>query len=132
MQVLQTLTLAKVKTKAREYYEAGKLTAQHPDPNERMCVNKGKDGHRCAVATAFNDALLEEFPGGTIHSVKGSGAVAISGEDFDAIAEIQNEHDRWASHASYEGREDYYAIETFKKASGHEQKFLALISDEAA
>lgn len=129
MQLLQTLTLAEVKAKAREYYEAGKLTAQHLNPAERMCVNKGADGHRCAVAAAFNDELLEAYPRGSIASIQGVSFIDL--DEKRAIRDIQEAHDIWAIAASYEGGQGAYAQRRFRESKGDEMKFVALISDQA-
>ncbi|MGY3589322.1 hypothetical protein [Bradyrhizobium sp. USDA 4350] len=119
MRSLQTLTLAEVKTKAREFYAAGKLTAQHPDHTKRECTNDGGDGYRCAVAAAFNEPLLNAYPGGTIDSIEGMGRVTIDASELDAIVAIQYAHDTWAIR-SRSGNES---------APDAEQAFLALIQD---
>jgi len=116
--VLQTLTLAEVKAKAREYYAAGKLTAQHPNPYSRMCVNNGADGHRCAVAAAFNDELIEAFQKGTIGLGVARGLVAL--DDESAISRIQSAHDEWAI-ASQHG---------FDNTPDKEAHFLTLIRED--
>lgn len=116
----QTLTLAEVKTKAREFYEAGKLTAQHPIPSERRCVNDGGDGYRCAVAAAFNDDVIREYPKGTIvGAVRRGHIVVLDRRELHKMIEIQDAHDRWASAAQTDPA----------RARQFQSHFLALINN---
>lgn len=118
MTVLQTLTLAEVKAKAREYHAAGKLTAQHPNPQKRVCVNNGADGHRCAVAAAFNDELIAACPYGTFCSIVSEGSVVA--DDVYAIHNIQRAHDSWAGAAHKQS----------SNAKDLEAEFLKLIRED--
>jgi len=118
---MQTITLAEVKQKAREYYAAGKLTAQHPDPKERECVNQGADGHRCAVAACFTDETLIRNPTGTVCGLYHSRALYIASDDErEAISDIQMHHDNWASTSQMYGVHDPRTIE-------YRNEFLKLI-----
>lgn len=89
-----TLTYREVAEKAKEYYFAKKLTAQHPDKDKRQCVNDGGDGYRCAVAASYP----EDFKGeGSFIFFVSTGI--IKAEPFDAIKiqRIQDAHDAWAA-----------------------------------
>jgi hypothetical protein len=90
-----TLTLKEVQQKACEYYLAKKLTAQHPDPSKRNCVNNGSDGYRCAVATAYPDDFKLEGKFYTlVYNLK---EIECSPEDAVRIQRIQDAHDVWTS-----------------------------------
>lgn len=117
---MQHLTLAEVKAKAREYHAAGKLTAQHPNPRFRVCVNAGADGHRCAVAAAFNDETIELHSQGSIGSLVEKRAVSIDVFELNVVKRIQYLHDKWAVVAGRSGAE----------AEEHEKKFLELIKED--
>jgi hypothetical protein len=98
---MQHITVDEVKTKAREYYLAGRLTAQHPEQSARKCVYAFGE-YRCGVGAAMNAETLAAIA-----------AAGINGKSIFAIAEetpelltiergvdrIQEAHDNWARKA---------------------------------
>ena len=90
---LAAINLAIVKENAIKWYKEGRLTAQHPDKDARLCVNNGKDGYRCAVAASYP----EDFPyEGGIFALEQKGVLLFPQEEKEAIVAIQSAHDRWA------------------------------------
>lgn len=90
------LSLKEVITKAEEYYKAGLLTAQHPDPEHRQCVNKDAK-YRCAVAACYPDEVLEK----TFGSVESGVSMGYLTPPADPLAwarivRLQQTHDYWA------------------------------------
>ncbi|MCK1741352.1 hypothetical protein IVA80_10870 [Bradyrhizobium sp. 139] len=102
------LTLESVKQKGREYYEAGKLTAQHPDESMRECVYETNDGYRCVVGAALSEEQLTEI-GQTSHmtcSVDLIGCIHMDATEMPQIRSLQRLHDAWASDAQKYGDDD--------------------------
>lgn len=93
----QHLTLEGVKAAARDYYERGLLTAQHPEPDKRVCVYLGSGGRRCAIGAALDDDLVMEATG----TVKGleyhHGVTFDSDKALCDISDIQMAHDSWCT-----------------------------------
>lgn len=118
---MQVLTISEVKKAAREYYAAGKLTAQHPDPDKRECVNGGAGDYRCAVAAAFSHETLNAHPTGSVSILNRRGAIRC-GYDLMPIVDIQIAHDDWACTSREVGIDH-----PFTKIA--HDRFLALIQD---
>lgn len=90
-----TLTYKEVAEKAKEFYLAKKLTAQHPDKSERKCVNNGAPGFRCAVAAAYPEDFKRE---GTFLKLLSDGEIYVANvSDAIQIQRVQDAHDTWAS-----------------------------------
>jgi hypothetical protein len=96
---MQTLTLAEVKKNAREYYDKGLLTAQHPDPNKRLCVNK-LDDYRCAVAASYDEQTVVQIFGVVENGITSGHLKVKDPVELATIAKIQYAHDVWANMSS--------------------------------
>lgn len=130
------LTLEEVKKNAREYYEKGLLTAQHPQANLRKCVNYLPDHpHRCAIAASYPEWFCKAYKAtGLCCLVHVSKVVTFpSEEEYRAAAKIQVTHDAWASNSN--ASEDFFwtdkpeSIESYKtNAEVAHQELLKLIA----
>lgn len=90
------LDLITVKQKAREYYEAKKLTAQHPNTASRVCANK-IDDYRCAVSACYPDEVLEHVFGTVEHGVELGYLLPPKDHlEWAQIVRLQMIHDFWA------------------------------------
>lgn len=97
-----TLDLEKVKTAALAYYNAGKLTAQHPNIADRQCVYfRGE--YRCAIGAALDakDANSLPIEGGSVGCLIDRGTFLVDAGEYDDLVEIQQAHDRWADEANH-------------------------------
>lgn len=104
----QVLTYDDAVKAAREYYEAGKLTAQHPDRNMRGCFFYLPDdeSYRCAVGAALTEetrALVGHT--GTVNSLLYRG-VMVPDSDLSNVFELQRKHDDWATRGAAFGDDD--------------------------
>lgn len=102
------LNLALVKQKAREYYEAGRLTPQHLDESMRECVYETRDGYRCAVGAALDDDTLSAIGAGRLMacSVDLIGCIELDPADRPHVLALQRLHDGWATDANKYGSDD--------------------------
>jgi hypothetical protein len=93
---MQTLTLEQVKTAARDYYERGMLTAQHPISDNRACVYElnTHSGYRCAIGAALNREALDKACGSVSYLVD-CDIIRCTKADLIGLAEIQTAHDAW-------------------------------------
>jgi hypothetical protein len=96
----QELTLEGVREAARRAYDEGRLTAQHPDPGQRMCFYRiGTYG--CAVGVALTDETIKlvrewNLNGTNFLDLLGRGVLEVAlPEDLSSIREIQVRHDAW-------------------------------------
>lgn len=95
------INLEQVRKSAREWYDKGQLTAQHPDPRSRMCINEVKDAegkcYRCAVATVFPEdwAPMKLF-GPIEHGVEMGHVIVGDPVELAQIVRVQFSHDIWA------------------------------------
>lgn len=106
-----TLTFKEVSNNAAKYYRAGKLNAQHPDPDKRRCQNSSEDGYRCAVAASYPEDFKEE---GAFFDLVRRGLIEVSDqEDIIRIQRLQDAHDHWANVARVS--EDLEALNASKK-----------------
>jgi len=101
----QVLTAAKVRAAARKAYREGKLTAQHPDPENRVCIYDGGDGYHCAIGAALSKKTLRALRAShsmscTVRALWNKGFVDIPEQDRAQVMQIQVEHDNWASAAA--------------------------------
>lgn len=93
------LSWAVVQAKCQEYYNNKKLTAQHPDPAQRICTNIIGE-YRCAVAACYPDEVIQEEFGIVEQGVRDG--YLIPPEDpleWARIVRLQHSHDFWASSA---------------------------------
>lgn len=108
---LQVLTLKGVKKKAREYYRARKLTAQHRDPKKRECCYK-IGAYRCAIGASLTEKTLERLQKDEVEATSENSYGYANGAcnwmspyfgmvDADAVAirRIQAVHDQWCGAA---------------------------------
>lgn len=89
----QHITVDDVKRSAAEAYKLGRLTAQHPNPEQRQCLYQS-GGYHCAVGSAMTPETLAAVQfanqnGAAIWSVD---AVTIE----RGVETIQEAHDSWA------------------------------------
>lgn len=122
MEKLQTLTLQEIKCKARDAYMAKKLTAQHPDPEERRCVYETRDGYHCVIGSALSKETLNALnldPAAISPGSKIDKLVDFPICEYGAIMKLQMVYDRWASSAMF--GDDRSSCETKK------QEFLKAI-----
>jgi hypothetical protein len=89
------LTLKEVIENAWKAYQEGKLTAQHPDPAKRRCVNNGDEDYRCAVAVSYPKDYKVE---GSFFRLFKCGEIGCD-DVYEAISiqRIQDSHDVWAA-----------------------------------
>lgn len=127
----QLLTVEGVKEAARKFYDAKKLTAQHPDPAMRQCVYQLGD-YRCAIGASFSKETLEVIVAArcnddaSVMSQKMMPFIkAKDAFDLVTINGIQHRHDFWClSH-----RPATYASLSQEE---QEQMFLIAIDHPAA
>lgn len=90
------LSLKEVIEKAREYYDKGLLTAQHPNPQCRQCINKYEE-YRCAVAACYPEEVLEHSFGSVESGVEDGYLLPPSDPlEWAIIVRLQQTHDYWA------------------------------------
>lgn len=92
---MQHIKLIDMLKAAKGYYDAGMLTAQHPEPEKRVCLNAGADGSRCAVAAVFNIETLSRYKAGSIATMINDRLVSV--DNGPAFILFQMIHDEWAN-----------------------------------
>lgn len=93
---MHQLNYKEVLTKAKEYYDKGMLTAQHPDPDSRVCRNS-VGMYRCAVAACYPDDVINAFDGSVETGVTlGFLAMPEDLNEWARIVRLQLLHDTWA------------------------------------
>jgi hypothetical protein len=138
----QFITLDETKAKGREFYDAGKLTAQHPETDKRQCVIDGGDGYRCVVGSVLTDETIAKVHEAIMNN---SGAHMLFNKrlidadttpidddrsEFSEIEALQNAHDDWARNAycdddGIESAKTYAARATFLYLIEHPSLFEA-------
>ena len=98
----QHLTLAGVKAKAIEYYNAGKLTAQ--DPGIGCLYSSREMTCRCAIGASLSEETLKEvFEAHVnykkINSLREKKIISYSDSEHLELTFIQMAHDRWCRKA---------------------------------
>jgi hypothetical protein len=116
---MQTLTIEEVKAAARAAYDAGTLTAQHPDPTMRRCVYDVGDGYRCAIGCALSASTIDALVAADMNDAVGvirlddDGIIAL---DRRGDAEnLQCAHDTWATYSAEFGEDSPTTIECRNK-----------------
>jgi hypothetical protein len=97
---MQVLTLKEIKAAARKAYKAKRLTAQHPDRAQRICVYSN-GAYRCAIGAALTKETLAALSTFTQHSglsvLQSQGLVTVTPrKDYYEATVIQYAHDAWA------------------------------------
>lgn len=100
----QELTVEQVKAAARDYYDRGLLTAQHPNPNMRVCQYRVGD-YRCAIGAALDaEAIVRASErGGDVKFIasvfsygENQSIIRVGGEStLNYLISIQKKHDAW-------------------------------------
>lgn len=96
---MQTITFDEAKAAARKYFEAGKLTAQHPDPAMRMCVYSTGE-YRCAIGAGLTDETIGELRtfglnrGASVDAIRKH--ITYADDQEDGLRQLQELHDAWA------------------------------------
>src|SRR5579875_3992431 len=99
--MLQTLTKEDVIRAGTAAYNAGLLTAQHPDAMNRRCVYELDNDPRyhCVVGAALNRDVLNHYDcTGSVAFLRS--IVHMEKKDFEEISHLQGLHDEWASSSS--------------------------------
>ena len=119
----QKLTVALVKRKAREAYKARKLTAQHRDPDKRLCVYSIGTYH-CPIGAALSKEALAQVKlkgdnsGAGVDILSKDGIITpLSAREWNQLDEIQSVHDSWAVKARC-GLDVAYQRKIFRKLIG--------------
>lgn len=95
----QHITVADVKSAAREFYKSGRLTAQHPDQEMRECKYVIGDC-RCAVGATMTPETLAVI---TTNGLNGRGVVFVQDYESEVVTfgpgveDIQQAHDFWCN-----------------------------------
>lgn len=90
----QFLSVEQAKAAAREYYLAGKLTAQCADQHDRNCLYLQEDGTRCAIGAALTDETLgRTLEGETVAMLVASRK--LNTDDVQGLQRLQGAHDSW-------------------------------------
>lgn len=109
----QVITIKDMKKAARHWYRNRRLTAQHPDPKKRLCVNV-MGAYRCGFAAVLNKTVIKQLKlddlekGSNLYALKQSGLIYFpSKEDLLFATSLQDAHDDWAdSSATFESRNE--------------------------
>jgi hypothetical protein len=101
---MQILTLEQVQKSARKYYQAKRLTAQHPKRRQRMCYYQ--IGHyRCAIGSALSKETLKQAhdleiqllaDDTSLEALIKAKIIQTNTTEYNLIQEIQWKHDNWA------------------------------------
>lgn len=90
----QHLTAADAIAAARQFYEARKLTAQHPDPHFRQCLYAGADDTRCAIGAGLSEETLgKSIEGFSVMSLVEEGKLTT--DNVERLVALQRLHDDW-------------------------------------
>jgi hypothetical protein len=118
---MQHITLAEVKQAGRDYYNRGRLTAQHPTPHKRDCVYESGQ-YRCVIGTVLNDKTLAAMSDRCSHDLnithqEHQGIVSFDPVEQDALLALQHAHDKWcqASQNNNDPTDMWETHDEFKK-----------------